>query len=103
MDKTVDLAEDLSHHVQCKIIPTVALLRMSLNLSSESVMKIFYLSAVNKKKQKYLFQLIARSIGRVRDPGSPRELMEISVKHCGPHQRWLAHLQWDDSRSWNRG
>lgn len=43
MDKTVDLAEDLSHHIQCKIKPTMALLRMTFNLSSESVMKFFFL------------------------------------------------------------
>lgn len=42
MGKAVQLVEGLSCHVQCKLTPTVALLGMNFNLSSNSVTKFVF-------------------------------------------------------------
>lgn len=109
--KTVQLAEGLSHHVQWKPKPTVALLVMTFNLSSNSVKTFFFFKCYKEREEPFSTDSKVRWDSE-RDPGPPRELMgpvsgRISVGHTGgagaPVTGWLHKLDqgwasWDPAR-----
>lgn len=91
MANTVELVECHSHHVQCKLEPTVALLGMTFNLSSNNAAKFSFCFKCYKRETRTHkgrtfcnWQQGLRDLERSRTPKTTDG--DECQNHCGPHQ-----------------